>query len=58
MSRENETFKIASNNQLIDMPIQGTAFNNKTKTDAIAHPKAVIKPLTFSYPRNGLANLL
>ncbi|MFD2287234.1 hypothetical protein GJU39_13525 [Pedobacter petrophilus] len=58
MSGENETIKIASDNQLIDLPVQGTAFNNKTKADAITHPKAMIRILTFSYPKNGLANLL
>ncbi len=58
MRSENEEIKITSDNQLIDLPVQGESFNNKTKADAITHPKAIIRPLTFSYPKNGLVNLL
>lgn len=58
MSGENETIKIASKDQLIDLPVQGGTFNNKTTADAITHPKAIIRILTYSYPKNGLANLL
>ncbi|MFW0718418.1 hypothetical protein [Pedobacter sp. N23S346] len=58
MSSGNVTSKIVSKNQLVDLPVQGKAFTNKTKPDAIKHPNAIIRTLTFSYPKNGLANLL
>jgi len=43
---------------LIDLPFQEKFFSQKTKGDAVKHPKATIKILTFPYPKNGLANLL
>ncbi|GGE70254.1 hypothetical protein EV200_11157 [Pedobacter psychrotolerans] len=43
---------------LIDLPVQEKFFSRKTQGDAVKHPKATIKILTFPYPKNGLANLL
>ena len=49
---------ITDANHLIDLPVQEKFFSQKMQGDAVKHPKATIKILTFPYPKNGLANLL